>query len=161
MPADAVELVHVSSVKTVKALQTVARFFTQVCTDIARHRYLPARLLLPILIPLSGCMLTPSSACRSWCHTADDIIVWLSPFQSIYCHRHISPPGSPIALTMLEVFQQASRCLRCAIHGWHLLQAHTEAAVLAALGGVQGMAGTLYVPTACGLHSSMASIVAR
>ena len=39
VPADAVELVHVSSVKTVKALQTVARFFTQVCTDIARHRY--------------------------------------------------------------------------------------------------------------------------
>ena len=39
VPADAVELVRVSAVKTVKALQTVARFFTQVCTDIARHRY--------------------------------------------------------------------------------------------------------------------------
>ncbi|CAL5219001.1 g756 [Coccomyxa viridis] len=38
VPADAVELVRVSSLKTVKALQTVARFFAQVCTDIARHR---------------------------------------------------------------------------------------------------------------------------
>lgn len=38
MPADAVELVRVSSLKTVKALQTVAKFFAQVCTDIARHR---------------------------------------------------------------------------------------------------------------------------
>lgn len=38
MPADALELVRVSSLKTVKALQTVAKFFAQVCTDIARHR---------------------------------------------------------------------------------------------------------------------------
>ena len=39
MPADALELVRVSLLKTVKALQTVAKFFAQVCTDIARHRY--------------------------------------------------------------------------------------------------------------------------
>lgn len=46
MPADAVELVRVSSLKTVKALQTVARFFAQVCTDIARHRYEERSLLV-------------------------------------------------------------------------------------------------------------------
>lgn len=47
MPADAVELVRVSSLKTVKALQTVAKFFAQVCTDIARHRCEPCAF--PIL----------------------------------------------------------------------------------------------------------------
>ena len=38
VPADALELVRVSSLKTAKALQTVAKFCAQVCTDIARHR---------------------------------------------------------------------------------------------------------------------------
>ena len=40
MQADAVEVVRISSLKTFRALQTFVRFFTQICTDIARHRCL-------------------------------------------------------------------------------------------------------------------------
>lgn len=40
--ADAVELVRISALKTFKALQTFVRFFTQIGTDIARHRCLPS-----------------------------------------------------------------------------------------------------------------------
>lgn len=59
VPADAVELVRVSSLKTVKALQTVARFFTQVCTDIARHRSGPSQLRPSCPHPCKGHSLRP------------------------------------------------------------------------------------------------------
>ena len=38
VPADAVEVVRVSALKTFRALQTFVRFGAQIGTDLARHR---------------------------------------------------------------------------------------------------------------------------
>ncbi len=38
VPADALEALRVSALKSFRALQTFARFFAQICADVARHR---------------------------------------------------------------------------------------------------------------------------
>lgn len=65
-PGEAWELMRISSLKTLRALQTLAKLASQLCSDISKHRYMPVQSLLPSHTQCPACPGAASLAHQSF-----------------------------------------------------------------------------------------------